>query len=271
MKTETKDFYDNFKNKKKLIIAHRGFRAIRPENTLCAFKACLNKCDFIEFDVNISKDGIPVVIHDSTLIRTSNIKDIKRFSNKTLVHELSLKELKSLNFSKWFKKDDPFESIKNKKVKKSEIKKETILTLEEALIFCKENKVLANIEIKDLYNTPHNSTFIKKILDIIKKLKMENNILLSSFNHAYLRKANKLMPGISKAVLVEDSHPNNLFKYLKDLNICAYNCDDSIITKEIVTYLKKNSYKVNVFTVNDKKRKEELFSWGVDGIYTDFL
>ncbi len=44
-------FYDNFRNRKKLIAAHRGFRANRPENTMSAFEAALRKCDFIELDV----------------------------------------------------------------------------------------------------------------------------------------------------------------------------------------------------------------------------
>lgn len=264
-------FYSNLKNKKELIGAHRGFRSVRPENTLSAFKSAYKKCDFIEFDVNISKDSIPVVIHDSKLSRTSNIKEKDKFKNKSYVHDLTLKELKTLDFGTWFIKEDPFSTINTKEVKKSEISKEKILTLEEALVFCKRKKILVNIEIKDLFYTPFNGIIVKKVINIIKKLKMEDFVLLSSFNHSYLRQVDKLLPLLDKAVLVEDSHPNNLVKYLKDLNICAYNCNDKIITKEIVSYLKQESYKINVFTVNDAKRKEELFSWGVDSVISDFL
>ncbi len=268
-------FYTNLKKSKKkkknLIVAHRGFRSIRPENTLSAFKAALKRCDFIEFDVNISKDEIPVVLHDSTLLRTSNIKKKKKYKNKTLVHELTLEELKTLDFGTWFIKSDPFGTIKKNKVKKKKIKKQSILSLEEILVFCKENNMLANIEIKDLFSTSFDKIIVQKVIDVIVKLKMQNFVLLSSFNHAYLREINTLLPSIDKAILVEDSHPNNLFEYLKDLNISAYNCNDKIITKSIVQYLKKESFKVNVFTVNDRKRKDELFSWGVDAIFTDYL
>lgn len=264
-------FYSRLEKRKKLIAAHRGFRSIRPENTMSAFKAAVGQCDFIEFDINITKDLIPIVIHDHTLSRTSNKDKTSKFVDKTFAYEFTLKELKTLDFGTWFKKNDPFKTIKNNKVKKNKIKKESILTLEEILLFCKKKKILANIEIKDLFDTDFDDIIVKKIVEVIKKLEMQDSVLISSFNHCYLRQIDKLLPRVDKAVLVEDSHPNNLIKYLKDLNICAYNCCNEIITKDIVTYLKNESYKVNVYTVNDKKRKKELFSWGVDCIYTDFL
>jgi len=264
-------FYSTLGDKKDLIAAHRGFRSIRPENTLSSFQESLGKCDFLEFDVKITKDLIPVIIHDSSLERTSNINEHKNFKDKKCVYDFTFKELQTLDFGTWFIKSDPFETIKNKKVNKHDIKEEKILTLEELLIICKKNNILANVEIKDLSNTPFDDIIVDKIVDIIKKLKMDDIVLISSFNHDYLKQIDKQLPFINKAALVEESHPDNLLKYLKDLNVSAYNCCDEIITKEIVALLKNESYKVNVYTVNNEKRKQELFSWGVDCIFTDFL
>lgn len=264
-------FFDNFKHKKNLIASHRGFRSIRAENTLPAFKASLGKCDFIEFDVSITKDGVPVIIHDNTLHRTSNIKQRPDLKNKTFIHEFTLKDLKSLDLSTWFKRKDPFKTIKNKLVNKNEIRKDKILTLRELLKFCKINNLYANIEIKDLTITPFDKIIVSKIIEVIKEIKMEDFVLLSSFKHIYLKEAKNIAPMIQRAALVEDKHPDNILEYLKDLDVCAYNCDDEIINGEIITLLNENNYYVNVFTVNSKQREKELFELGVKSIYTDFL
>ena len=264
-------FYSKLGDKKDLIAAHRGFRSIRPENTLSSFQKSLGKCDFLEFDVKITKDLIPVIIHDSSLERTSNINEHQNFKDKKCVYNFTLKELRTLDFGSWFIKSDPFKTIQNKEVNKNDIKEEKILTLEELLIFCKQNNILANVEIKDLADTDFDDIIVEKIVDVIKKLDMSEMVLISSFNHDYLKKIDKLLPLVNKAALVEDSHPTDLLEYLKKLNVSAYNCCDEIITKEIVNLLKNESYKVNVYTVNNEKRKQELFSWGVDCIFTDFL
>lgn len=264
-------FFDKFKNKKNLIGSHRGFRSIRAENTLSAFQAAIGKCDFIEFDVSITKDAIPVIIHDNTLHRTSNIKQRPDLTKKTFVHEFTLKDLKSLDFSTWFKNTDPFETINMNIVNINEIKKEKILTLREVLRFCKKNNIPANIEIKDLTITPFDKRIVPIIIKVIKEEKAEDFVLLSSFKHKYLKEAKIMAPMIQRAVLIEDKHPDKILEYLKDLDVCAYNCDDQIINEEIIKLLNENNYYVNVFTVNTRQREKELFDFGVKTIYTDFL
>ncbi len=265
------NFYDNFHSKKNLLAAHRGHRAIRPENTFSAFEVCLGQCDFIEFDVAMSKDGIVIIIHDDSVIRTSNIKENNSLKDKTRVCDFTYEELLQLDFSSWFIKKDPFNSIKNKKIKVSEIKKESILSLKELLVFCKKNMLYANIEIKDLEKTPFNRVIVKEVLKIIQETQTKKMVLISSINHEYLKETKILAPDISTAALVDKQHPLDLLKYLNALDVCAYHCKDNLINKEIITLLKKNNYKVCIYTVNEAKRKKELFSLGVDGIFTDFL
>ena len=264
-------FYDALENKSKLIAAHRGFRAIRPENTMSAFKAALGKCDFIEFDVTLCKDGIAVVIHDKTLKRTSNIIRNKKTNKKKKIHDFTYEELLMLDFASWFIEKDPFDTIKDKRVNKNDIKADQILTLKQVLEFCKKKNLLANIEIKNMKKTPFHKKIVKEIIKVVQETRMQKKVLLSSFNHSYLKKAKKIAPYIHSAALVEKKHPKDLLLYLKKLDVHAYNCEDSLVDKKLVKLLKDANYKINVFTVNNKKRKKELFSLGVDAIFTDFL
>src|SRR5437016_11609398 len=78
-----------------LIIGHRGASAVAPENTLAAFaRAIQDGADGIEFDVRLSRDGVPVVVHDATLQRTGLVN--------RLVGELTLKELQQIGVGSWF-------------------------------------------------------------------------------------------------------------------------------------------------------------------------
>lgn len=264
-------FFDNFKDKEHLTVAHRGNRSLRAENTMHAFEEALGLCDFLEFDVCFTKDKIAVVLHDNTIIRTSNALEFFKNKNKIKAMNIKYKKLKKLDFSSWFIKIDPFFTIKNKIVNIKDIKKQKISTLEEVLVFCKKNKICANIEIKNLKGTPFHKTCVEDILKIVQEIAYEDYVLISSFNHKYLKQIKEYKSKIQTAALQEKNHPDNLLEYLKELDVASYNCCDKIITKDIVEELKKENIFVNVFTVNDEKRKKELFSFGVKSIFTDFL
>ena len=264
-------FFDNFPKNKNLIAAHRGNRSMRAENTMHAFEEALALCDFIEFDVCFTKDNIVIVLHDHTIIRTSNALEFFKNKNEIKARNITYKKIKQLDFSSWFIKKDPFLSIKENRVDKKDIKKQGISTLKEVLLFCKKHRVCANIEIKDLKGSDAHKTCVKDILEIIKEVDYEDYVLLSSFNHKYLKKIKKENPNISTAALQEKEHPEDLITYLKDLNVDAYNCCDKIITKKIIKKLKKENIYTNVFTVNSQERKKELFSFGAKAIFTDYL
>jgi glycerophosphoryl diester phosphodiesterase len=264
-------FYDNFKNKKNLIAAHRGFQANRPENTMSAFKESLDKCDFIELDVSFSKDNVAVVIHDNSCERTSDIIDFIEYKDRFNVCDLNYDELLKLDFGSWFIDKDPYNTIKNSVIRKSEITKQKIPTVKEVLSFCKENNMPVNLEIKDLSKTKFHKTAVKNVIQIILNEQMQDLTLISSFNHTYLKEVKKIAPFIQTAALKKKTHPKNLVNYLKELNVVAYNCDDEIINEEIINILKKENIYVNVYTVNDQNRKKQLFELGVNSIFTDCL
>jgi len=248
--------YNFYENNENIQISHRGFSSHYPENTILAFKKAIKKTKMIELDVAFSKDGIAVVIHDDTLLRTSNIEEVYPLKKESHIDEFTLEELKQLDFSSWFDKN---------------LKLQRISTLEEVLIFCKKKDVYVNVEIKDLTLSPFHKKAVKKIVKIIDDCKMTKNVIVSSFVSEYIIQLNKKYEKIKKAFLCEDVISINLLEFLLKYNIEAFHCSDEVVEEELVQKLLEHGIYTCVFTVNDKKRKEELFSWGVKGIFTDIL
>ncbi|MEA3433193.1 MAG: glycerophosphodiester phosphodiesterase family protein [Campylobacterota bacterium] len=242
--------------KPNLIAAHRGDRSQKPENTLSALTSSIGKCDFIEIDVQLTKDLVPVIIHDDTLGRTSNVSNIERFKDRTpwRVSDFTFEELQSLDFGSWF--DHEYEPI---------------LTLEKALSFAKEEHIFLNVEIKDMSGTFPDEIVVQITIDMIKKMQTEHLVLLSSFYHTYLPMCKEHSPDIPTAALQMYKHPNRLIDYLHSLKVDAYHPEDRITKQKTVVSLREAGFFLNVFTVNDTIRKTKLFNWGVNGIFTDFL
>ncbi len=249
------NFLELFK-KQNLIAAHRGNRSQKPENTLSALVSSIGKSDFIEIDVQLTKDLQPVIIHDDTLGRTSDVSKIERFEERTpwRVSDFTLEELQSLDFGSWFNHEY-----------------EPILTLEKALSFAKKQHLFLNVEIKDMSNTFADEIVVQIIIDMIKKTKTEHLVLLSSFYHHYLPMCKKRSSEIPTAALQMYRNPRNLIDYLHTLQVDAYHPEYRITNQKRVSTLREAGFFVNVFTVNKTKRQKKLFDWGVNGIFTDLL
>ena len=248
-------FWDNLEDKPMLIGAHRGARSLRAENTMGAFEEAIGKSDFIELDVGFSKDGVPIIIHDDTLERTSNVKEVDGFSKPYNVVDYDYDELLKLDFGSWFKEKD----------------KQHIPTLKEVLKFLKKHNFPVNVEIKDMSNTSFDKVAVKKVIEIIKELEMEELVLLSSFNHEYLKEAYALEPNIKRAALQEESHPKDLVNYLNKLHVKMYHPELSLVDENLVNELSEAGIFINVFTVNESEDKDKMYSFGVKSIFTDIL
>jgi glycerophosphoryl diester phosphodiesterase len=266
-------FFDNF-HSQNLIAVHRGYRAFHPENTLAAFKGSLGRCHFIALDIQLSKDLVPVVIHDPTLDRTSNapLRGPKMGITSLWVRDWSLLELKSLDFSSWFYNSDPFGTLAESKNSVSDVMHlpQTILTLEEVLRSPSLSKIPINVEIKNHLGTVHHQRVTSCVVDVIKKTKSEHRVLISSFNHDYLVIAKNIAPGITTAALEKIALPHQLVQYLKSIGIAAYHVEDKLADPEIIRQLRSAGIGVNVFTINSHRRKQELFNYGVTAVLTDY-
>jgi len=267
-------FFDNF-HTFRLIAAHRGFRAHYPENTLAAFRASVGRCHFIELDIQMSQDFVPVVIHDPILTRTSNAesKCASTGVQSLNVNAWTLSQLKTLDIGSWFLDNDPFGTLQKKEISPEILSKEmpqTIMTLEEVLLHPALRKIPINIEIKDHQGKKQHTKVTECVLEVIEKTNSMSRVLISSFNHDYLIITKDINPTISTAALQEHSHPKHLIEYLKSLGVSAYHPANDITDASLIKKIRAAGLGVNVYTINSRKRQLELFAMGATAVFTDF-
>ena len=241
--------------KKIAVIAHRGASGTAPENTLASIKLALEMhVDMIEIDIHLSKDSIPVVIHDETLNRTTN--------GKGKVKDFSVKELKKLDAGKWF--SDKYIN-------------EEIPTLEEVIELTK-GKCILLIEIKNGSSIYPN---IEKItLNIIKNKNAQNDCIIQSFDDEVTRnlekqnctiQLQKLVTGNLRFIpfhLVDTKIKfGSIYKYK---NVSAINPNLNYVNKDVVNKIHTAGQKIFCWTVNKNKDMIRMIECGVDGIITNY-
>ncbi|MEZ7196259.1 glycerophosphodiester phosphodiesterase [Pseudodesulfovibrio karagichevae] len=268
-------FFDHLQNAG-YVCAHRGARALAPENTMLAAELGLVfGADFWEMDVQRTADGELVVIHDDDLGRTTDVSARPEFCERAPwpVRLFTLEELRTLDAGSWFAESDPYGTIARGEARKSDIGRmrgQRIPTLEEALAFTRRNDFPMNLEIKDLEYAPGDLTIVSQVLRRIREAKAEDLILVSSFNHDYLAEMRRLAPEIPVAALVEGSNPDNIEEYLADLGAVGYHPDEVLLDEELVRRLTAAGIRVSPYTVNDMDRALALLDAGCFGIITDF-
>jgi glycerophosphoryl diester phosphodiesterase len=232
--------------KKCLIIAHRGISQFAPENTLPSLNMAIDKsCGGIEFDVQLTKDLVPVIIHDETIDRTS--------TGKGYVKDYSLKELKNFDFGLWF--NPIFKNI-------------TLPTLEEFFQVAsqKNYKGLINVELKN--DLVEYIGIEEKTINLIKLYGFSEQVLISSFNHKSLEIVKKISPQI-KIGLLYDKKP--LPEIDKLLSLSAYSANIRYVdfSKQLHNKLNQHNIKLFCYTINKQNEIKRLMTDGVDGFFTD--
>jgi glycerophosphoryl diester phosphodiesterase len=229
-----------------IIWAHRGASNDSPENTMASFNAAMEQqCDGIELDVRLTKDGIPVVIHDATVNRTSN--------QKGYIHEFTLKELREYDFGSWFSNDFKYERIP---------------TLQEVLELLQNKDVMLNIELKNGPVIPDGLE--KNVLELIDQYEMNDRVIISSFDHISLMRVRDLDSKIKIGVIL---HLNliNLFEYIKHSGVNPYSIHPNFyyVTDEMVKEAHVNGIKVFPYTINDVSTLKKYQRIGIDGVITN--
>ncbi len=256
-----------------LVIAHRGFRGIAPENTLVAAQKGFDAgADMWELDVAASSDGELVVMHDTTLVRTTDAS--VRFPSRSPwnVYDFTLGELKSLDAGSWYSRTDPFLQIKAGRIGAEELQSFSglrIPTLREALELTKRLGWRVNIEIKDATGFACDAWIVEKTVALVKELDMVSSVLISSFNHTYLKRAKKAEPSIDVAALI-DKPLKDPVTTLKELGAIALNPNEKHLDEATVKAVRAAGFGVLPWTVNAPARMASLVAWGVTGIITDF-
>jgi glycerophosphoryl diester phosphodiesterase len=258
------------------VCAHRGARALAPENTMLAAELGLVfGADFWEMDVQRTADGELVVFHDDDLGRTTDVSTRPEFCERAPwpIRLFTLEELRSLDAGTWFAESDPYGTIARGEVRPADLGRmrgQRIPTLEKALAFTRRNDFPMNLEIKDLEYAPGDLSIVSQVLRQIREAKAEDLILVSSFNHDYLAEMHRLAPEIPLGALVEGDHPENIEQYLADLGAVGYHPDEAILDEDLVRRLSGAGIRVSPYTVNDMDRALSLIDAGCFGIITDF-
>jgi len=229
-----------------IIIAHRGFSARAPENTLAAFRAAIEVgADGIELDVQLSKDGHVVVIHDEKLDRTTN--------GSGPVGEKTLEELSKLDAGGWFG---------------PQFAGEPLPTLRAVFELVREKnwKGVINVEMKT-------SKFLypgieRAVVDLIAEFGLREQALISSFNHNSLAEVTRIAPDIKTAILYS-AVLYRPWEYAKAFGCAALHPPRQPVIEEVAREAVKAGLAVNVWTINSPDQAAELASFGVTGIITD--
>ena len=225
--------------------AHRGFSGKYPENTLLAFeKAVEAQADGIELDVQLTKDGEIVIIHDETIDRTTN--------GKGLVVDYTYEELEKFDASYIYTGQFGFNKIP---------------TLREYFNLIKDTNIITNIELKTGIN--EYKGIEEKVYNLIKEFQLENRVIISSFNHYSVLRMKAIAPRIKCGFLTE-TWILNPSKYIK--NYCAecYHPHFAMLTPKIVKELKTLGIEINTWTVNKEEDIRDMIAKGIDIIIGNF-
>ncbi|ESP01708.1 hypothetical protein LOTGIDRAFT_225182 [Lottia gigantea] len=244
------------------LLSHRGASRIAPENTLIAFqKANESGVYGYESDVVISFDGVPYLMHDSTLRRTTNIKDVFPDRIDDDVSMFNISDVKKLNAGGWFLETDPMWSVSSLTEEDKIIyKNQSIPTLEEFIQLAVEtNKiVIFDLRLPPIYH-PYFNQSINITIDAIQRagLKLQNLWWLEDTT-LESRKGVKLTAEMYEPL-----------QYLHDNNITNVNVQYDEITADQIREYKEDNITTNVWLINSKWFLSYYWCIGAESITTN--
>jgi len=174
------------------IIAHRGAAHLAPENTIIAADVAYNlSCDGWEIDVQISRDGIPFLMHDDTLKRTTNVAEIFPGRENEAAANFTITELEQLNAGKWFVEQDPYRAIAKGLVSQAQVEfyriNASIPTLEEVLNFTKDHNLLLDVDFKTPpADHPYHVEYFNICLSLLNASGLDKKIWVTAWSQSWL-------------------------------------------------------------------------------------
>lgn len=230
-----------------MIFAHRGFSGYYPENTMLAFQKTAEEslADGIELDIQMTKDGELVIMHDETLDRTTN--------GSGYLKDYTLEELKTLSVGVNVKGFFPHQ---------------TIPTLREYFTWLKTTRLITNIELKT--SVFEYKGIEEKLIAMVHEFGLEEQIWYSSFNHYTIAKVKELMPE-AKCGLLMDTWLMNVGSYAASQNAATVNACSWFCCKEgVAEDLHAHGIKLQAWTPNDADLMKKLVDCGTDVLITNF-
>jgi len=238
--------------KSPLLVAHRGASGHAPENTMAAFRLALEmKVYGIELDVHMARDGSIVVIHDSTVDRTSN--------GRGKVGAMTLPELQSLDAGSWFNVAFPQKA-------RPEYAGQQIPTLHEVMRLMRDRAWLY-IEMKDPDLYP--DSLESELLSIVRQHGMQERVIFLSFNRRALRKMRELDPAVATALLV--SRPSvDPVKAALSLRANGLAVPHNLITAALAARVLRSGLRLIAWIVDKPKDVRRMVAAQVSSIISNY-
>lgn len=235
---EVKLMVNNASNKA-MVMAHRGDSVDAPENTLPAFQAAMDHgADAAEMDVQMTKDGTIVVLHDSSIDRTS--------TGHGKIWDVTYDEIKDLDNGSFFS---------------PEFADTHIPTLDQVIKLCKD-KLYLNIEIK---RTGHDDGIEQKVVDIIKNNGFQNQCDITSMDYQTLVTVRSIDPTIKTVYTTTVALGN-----VADLSAAdAFSVESTFVNQSFVHMMFQSGKQIFVWTVNDEDQMHTMVNLGANAIITN--
>ena len=220
------------------VYAHRGASAEAPENTLAAFRRAVDAgADGIELDVHLASDGVPVVIHDDTLDRTTAGTGAVAAQRAAL--------LQTLDAGAWFS---------------PHFAGEPLPTLEETLRLL-AGRLRINLEVKE-------SRSGLAVLELLRAFPAAD-VVISSFDHALLAALRRTSPDLPLAVLLEAGNWRRALARATALRASAFHPHVDLVSRPLLAACRRLHLPVYAWTVDDPGRARSLARIGVAGLFTN--
>lgn len=226
------------------IIAHRGASKYAPENTLPAFELAYEmKADGIETDVQLTRDNVPILIHDEQLKRTTD--------GTGWIKDYTYEEIKELDAGSWFSK---------------EFYKSPILTLEEFLQWAQFKPIYLHIELKN--NKIEYKDIENMVFEMVEHFQLLDRTTLSTFNPESVKRLKPKNTKIEVALLTSKKS-SNLILEAKELGANALHVKYRLLNSSLSMQSRKQNIPLRIYTVNSYRTIKKCIDLKCDSIFTD--
>lgn len=228
------------------VIGHRGAAGYAPENTIEGIHAAADMgVEWVELDVKLTRDQVPIIFHDDTLERITGVSGN--------VADMDYAIIRELDAGSWY--GDSFIGAK-------------IPTLEEAVDALIERKLGLNLEIKPCPGRERETAEVA--LDVLSQIWDDHDkLLLSSFQHVSLEAALEVAYDWKRGFLLPEEWPENWIELAEYLEVSTINLNGNEVSREQVEDALELGLPILAYTVNDPMRARELQNWGVDCFFSD--
>lgn len=226
------------------IIGHRGDRSMAPENTMPALELALDELAYVETDVRLTRDGVPVLFHDTDLERVAG-RDGR-------IEDLDHDDVRRLDVGAWYSSDWAGERVP---------------TLDQFLVALAErDEARALVELKAAW-TPEE---VRRVVDLVERHGLRGRVVLQSFSIETLQSVQRVSPTTPRIMLIREL-PADPVPLAEQLGVIGFGTTAASVTAapDAVDLAHAAGIAVLCYTLNTQDTWEQVRALGVDGIITD--